>query len=88
MTSKIVTEPDNVALNSALFAEQELTASLLRRSIKSELTVEKLKQGIFNFLQGDYPSPCTDECPHDKYDWEVCTVCDDVYFSKLLEDVK
>ena len=62
--------------------------ALSRQLEASDATVKKLRQGINDYLQGDYPCPGSEECPHGLYRWEECSECDDAHFSKLLKDTK
>jgi len=66
--------------------DSSLVSVLLNALEASETTVEKLRQGISDYLQGDYPCPGAESCPHELYRWEECSECDDAHFSKLLKD--
>ena len=59
---------------------------LLHKLEKAEAEVNRLRNGIQKYLDGDYPCPASHECPHNLYRWEECSQCDDMYFSALIKD--
>lgn len=49
--------------------------------------VERLRKGIRDFLDGNYPNPRKhrpDKCGHGIYYYDQCEQCNDDYFVKLL----
>ena len=78
-------------------ADSEEAQSWRQRAMGAEQTVEKLRQGIQAYLDGDYDNPASHRydnlslnkysgCEHGEPYYKECTICDDAYFSKLLED--
>ncbi len=51
--------------------------------------IERLRKGIQDYLDGNYPHPRSYrggdmKCPHERYYYEECESCNDEYFAKLL----
>ena len=104
MTSKIVTEPTVKELKTrgvctcvSVGHKPDCVVGLKHRVESAEQTVEKLRQGIQAYLDGDYDNPASHRydnlslnkysgCEHGEPYYKECTICDDAYFSKLLED--
>lgn len=48
----------------------------------------RLRKGIRDYLTGNFDGPPArkvDQCPHGKFQWEVCEACIDAHFRKVLD---
>ena len=51
--------------------------------------VRRLRAGIENYLDGNYPTAAkNDKCNHGRYGFEGCENCIDEYFTQLLKETK